>query len=162
LGQLEAQGPPKPPTPPKGYWTGSTADGHLRAISPLAPKGKGVYPIQTKSGIRWKDAKSGRFTKSPETGKIALGHYRSRFGDGYIDAAKRIGADWYEVPASAWSKISRKERWAMNRLFIDEAMKRGDDVFFATGWESWKTYYGRELRYLRSKGVDISRVKKQW
>ncbi len=118
--------------------------------------GRGLYPVRTPSGIRWKDPLTGRFVQKPSSGKIVLGHYDPAGQKGYVEVAKKLQADFYQVPGAVWNKLTKKEAWDMNKLFIDEALDRGDKIILGTTLRPGKNYFARELRYLREKGVDLS------
>ena len=125
-------------------------------------KGYGVYPVETPKGIRWKDPNTGKFVKAPSQGKVVIGHFPV-----YKEVALQIDATYLQFPKLFWKKMwkSKKfnELWEINRIFLREALNRGDEIIFATDWGKKWSYFARELWYLRKQGINVfEKIKKLW
>ncbi len=133
----------------------------ILGTGPTSKKEYGVYPVETKRGIRWRMEGKRGFVKAPKKGKIVLGHNPQ-----YVELSKNIDATYLQIPKNAWDKLYQnkqfKKLWRYNENFIHEALKRGDNIIFASDWDRKISYFGRELWLLRNKGKDISKVKKGW
>ncbi len=81
----------------------------------------------------------------------------------YEPLAEELGANYFKVSNEVWNSLDREGRWALNRAFLDEAVKRGDEFILATplsGLDELNTmvgFYGDELRYLNNvHGYNLS------
>jgi len=133
----------------------------ILGAGPTSKKGYGVYPVETQRGIRWRMEGKRGFVKAPKKGKIVLGHHPQ-----YVELSGNIDAIYLQIPKNVWDKLYQskqfKKLWKYNENFINEALKRGDNIIFASDWDRKISYFGRELWLLRNKGKDISKVKKGW
>lgn len=86
-------------------------------------------------------------------GKTVLGHFPEykRLGDS-------LNARTFQIPESAWNKMSEAERWGANQKFLDRMISRGDEVLLATPLDRVRpgSYFARELEYMGSKGFTPS------
>jgi RHS repeat-associated protein len=80
-------------------------------------------------------------------GKVVFGHLPH-----YKSYAKEIGADFLDIPKEVWDKLSKSEAWALNKLFLDEVIKRGDEIYLATELRKGRSFYKKELKYLKKHG----------
>jgi RHS repeat-associated protein len=78
-----------------------------------------------------------------------LGHYPQ-----YVELAKQMSANRFQIPAKVWEQLSDAERWAANQRFLDRAVARGDSIILATPITEMRlgSWYAREIEYLRSLG----------
>ena len=81
-----------------------------------------------------------------------LGHY-----PGNKDFAVRIGAKFLDIPQEVWNRLSEASRWAINRLFLDLAIARGDRIVLSTPLSEVRpgSYLEREIAYLFSLGYQF-------
>jgi len=125
-----------------------------RRVLKKTNRGYGVYPIQTSRGIRWRMEGKRGFVKAPDNGKFVLGSHPD-----YINLGKKIDATYYNVPKKVWSRMSKKEAWKKNILFLDEMLKNEFKLNLSNFPKGKYKYFTRELWYLRSKGIDLSKIK---
>jgi hypothetical protein len=90
---------------------------------------------------------------SPLKGEAVLGHYPE-----YIHVSDKIGGKRFNIPVSAWEKMTVAERWAANVKFLDRCIARGDSFVLATPIKNAipGSYYQKELNYLFQKGYRLS------
>ena len=83
---------------------------------------------------------------------IVLGHYPA-----YVTLAAKLGADYFNLPESRWNRMSRRQRWAANREFLNKMIGNGSQFVFASHPRAVRpgTWFHRELLYLQSHGVRI-------
>jgi len=86
-------------------------------------------------------------------GKTVLGHYPE-----YKSLAESLSARRFNIPESAWNKMSEAERWGANQKFLDRMISRGDDVILATPLDKVRpgSYFARELEYMSGRGYGPS------
>lgn len=80
-----------------------------------------------------------------------LGHYEK--------FAKELGANYFKIPSSVWTKMTKTEIWNANRTFLDRAIKRGDDFMLSSPIKNIKDVSGvlrRELDYLVDNGYKLN------
>jgi RHS repeat-associated protein len=131
-------------------------------FKPPSTGGYGVYPEETPSGVRWRDTDTGQYTSAPSKGKTVLGHDPT-----YIKKAKEMDATYLKIPEKVLDKLlgqkKFKEIWKIDKLFVKEAFKRGDQIIFATDWTRKWSYFARELWHLRKLGMNVfEQIKKLW
>ena len=85
-------------------------------------------------------------------GTIVLGHYPE-----YCSLAKRIGAEYFNMPKDEWDKMDDASRWAANQKFLDEAIARGDEIVLSSMLRHSGSWFERELEYLAGKGYTPAR-----
>jgi RHS repeat-associated protein len=72
----------------------------------------------------------------------------------YIDAARAMNANVYNIPDRLWSILNfAGQAWTTNRAFLDASIWRGQQFFLNTPPVGVDGYYAMELRYLISKGI---------
>jgi RHS repeat-associated protein len=110
--------------------------------------GLGMYVLDITGGTLLKEA-----GKAVAKGVTVLGSYNPITG-GYINLAKKIGANYFEIPAEIWSKMTPSERWIANQKFLDRVIVRGDNIRLSNSAFTAKsgTSFYNELQYLYSKG----------
>jgi hypothetical protein len=88
-----------------------------------------------------------------QRGTTVLGHYPA-----YLNMAKSLRARVFNMPMSAWSRMSPAEQWAANTRFLDRAIARGDNLVLATpAFEAVpNSFFARELEYLMRQGYTLS------
>ena len=71
--------------------------------------------------------------------------------------AERVGGRFLNIPMSVWDKLSPDERWAVNKRFLEEAIRAGDRIILATPGDMARSgsYFMRELHYLMSRGYRL-------
>ncbi len=95
---------------------------------------------------------------APRAATVVIGHFPE-----YTDLAAQIGGKVFSVPKSTWEKIGLEggveAQWALNKAFLDKALKEGARFVLATRAELARvgSFYERELQYLFSKGYKVSR-----
>lgn len=59
----------------------------------------------------------------------------------------------FDVPESAWARMSPDEQWAANQRFLDRTIARGNEIRLSTRADRARpgSFYERELEYLISK-----------
>ena len=85
-------------------------------------------------------------------GTIVLGHHPD-----YCDLAKRIWADYLNIPSDEWNKMDDATRWAANRKFLDDAIAHGDEIVLSSELHHSGSWFERELEYMASKGYTPAR-----
>ena len=85
--------------------------------------------------------------------QTVLGHYPD-----YVKVSDELGARRFEIPESAWNKMSSAEQWEANKKFLDRMISKGDDVILGTpaGQARSGSYYAKELDYLKSQGYRLN------
>jgi len=53
-----------------------------------------------------------------------IGPYRTN--PNYIDIAKNIGGNYFKIPQADWDAMSTAEKIFANKVFLDDAVERGD------------------------------------
>jgi hypothetical protein len=90
---------------------------------------------------------------------IVIGRYRA-----YIELGERLKARVFNIPPDEWDALTPKQRWALNREFLDSAMAAGEQIILATAPE--KVLPGStlemELDYLASYGYVPKLIGDQW
>lgn len=78
-----------------------------------------------------------------------LGHF-----PGYLEKAKSLGANSFNIDPKVWSKMTEAEKWTANKGFLDDVIKRGDNVTLSTKRSEIRkgSYLEREVEYLLSNG----------
>jgi hypothetical protein len=92
-------------------------------------------------------ASAGKVTK--QAGTTVLGHFPE-----YVNKARELGANYFNIPSNTWNKMTDAERWAANKQFLDEALARGDRIVLATALDAVRpgTFLEREITYLKELG----------
>lgn len=82
-------------------------------------------------------------------GQTVIGHYPE-----YKQLGENLNAKTFQIPEGIWNTMTDAERWAANKAFIDNAIKRGDEIVLSTPLNQVRpeSYFARELEYLGSKG----------
>jgi hypothetical protein len=85
----------------------------------------------------------------PPKGQTVLGHFPQ-----YKQLGDSLDARTFNIPESAWNKMSEAERWEANQKFLDRMIARSDEILLATPLDKVRpgSYFARELEYLGSKG----------
>jgi hypothetical protein len=90
---------------------------------------------------------------------IVIGRYRL-----YIDEAKRLHADVFNLPPQQWALLTPDQQWALNKEFLDKAIAANDQIWLATPPE--KVPLGsaleKELNYLATRGWFPKWVDDHW
>jgi len=97
--------------------------------------------------------KPSKVAEATEGRTTVLGSYNKITG-GYVGLAKKLGANYFEIPTNIWSKMTPAEQWAANTKFLDRMIARGDNIVLsnsAFGAKAGTSFY-KELQYLYSKG----------
>jgi hypothetical protein len=72
----------------------------------------------------------------------------------YLELGERLKAKVFNIPQSEWDTMTREQRWAINREFLDAAIAAGEQIILATAPE--KVPLGStlemELEYLATYG----------
>ena len=91
-----------------------------------------------------------------ESGVTVIGSFDA--GPSYVDFAESTGANYFSVPEDEWASMSEEEQWQLNQKFLDDAIERGDAIKLSSSPldAEERTGYYKELRYLESKGYQIS------
>jgi hypothetical protein len=76
----------------------------------------------------------------------------------YEELGQQIGAKYLDVNPGIWGKLSADSRWALNRDFLDNAIKMGNDfVLSNNGLKAAEgTTFYKEIQYMLSKGYKLS------
>jgi hypothetical protein len=124
--------------------------------------GYGVYPEETPSGVSWRDSKTGQYISAPSKGKTVLGHAPE-----FVEKAQELDATYLKIPETLLNRLKGqnkfKEIWKIDKLFVTEAFKRGDQIIFATDWLRKWSYFARELWHLRKLGMNVfEQIQKLW
>jgi len=83
---------------------------------------------------------------------VVLGSY-SQYPN-YINAAKALGANVYNLPSPVWSMLKEfGATWTANQAFLDASIWRGQQFFLSTAPIGASGTYAQELQYLISKGI---------
>ncbi len=91
---------------------------------------------------------------------VSIGHWPD-----YIDMARFLGTQPFDVPLSVWEKMNPAEKWAANERFLEQAIARGDSFFLSTPLRSLQkinrltgeeTGFWKEIQYLILKGYRLS------
>ena len=144
---------------------GSLADGYNGEGSGLAraaiDDALTFFPLGAVAGAAVKFGrmvKAARVAKSVAPAKRAsnqtvLGHYPD-----YVKVSDKIGARRFEIPETAWNKMSPAEQWGANKKFLERMISKGDEVILGTpaGQSRSGSYYARELDYLKSQGYRLN------
>jgi len=85
-------------------------------------------------------------------GKIVLGHWPE-----YLSLATAIGAEVFNLPKEQWDRLDDVGRWQANRKFLDDAIKRNDEIVLSTTNVKRGSWFERELRYLSEQGYSPAR-----
>ncbi len=87
-----------------------------------------------------------------------LGSYNKVTG-GYLALAKKMNANYFEIAAEVWAKMTGPERWLANVKFLDKAIARGDVFILSNSAKEAKagTYFYKELQYLYSKNYKVAK-----
>jgi RHS repeat-associated protein len=120
---------------------------------PTPSKGNGVYPEETPEGIIWRNGETGAVTSPPSQGKTVVGHNPK-----YADKAEEIGANYFKITQKMEDSMTQKEIWALDELFVKEAVKRGDEIIFANKLINIRSFFTRELHLFRRLGVDVDEI----
>jgi hypothetical protein len=102
---------------------------------------------------RFLDAGKALFN-SCSKGQTVIGKYPQ-----YLQKAEELGANRFNIPMDIWNKMSAAERWAANKQFLDDAIRRGDEFILANPVTNINTvggYFRRELEYLIQQGYKLS------
>jgi len=78
-----------------------------------------------------------------------------------LDEAENMGAAALNIGPKMWNFLdSMSEGWTANKAFLDTAMARGMNIYFATpASQAGFGYYLMELQYLREKlGTSFSEL----
>jgi hypothetical protein len=134
-------------------WGAKTASGKFYGQESASGEmtGREAAPRLGFGGLAEKNA-SGALVAAKEigtVGKSVLGHYPE-----YKTLAESLSARRFNIPESAWNKMSEAERWGANQKFLDRMISRGDDVILATPLDKVRpgSYFARELEYMSSRG----------
>ena len=76
----------------------------------------------------------------------------------YEKLAERLSANKFHLSDAVWKAMSHEERWAANRKFLDEAIKRGDEIIlsnFVPNIDSQVGFFRMELDYLLQNGYEL-------
>jgi RHS repeat-associated protein len=86
---------------------------------------------------------------------VVLGPWRAAAGSlNYVQTARAIGANAYNVPTWLWQGLNYfGESWTANRAFLQMSIWRGQQFFMSAETESATGTFARELQYLISKGI---------
>lgn len=79
----------------------------------------------------------------------------------YIALSDKLGARRFDLGPSTWAVLgSGSARWTANREFLDAMIKANDHFVFSNDPRLARpgTWFFRELAYLRSQGLTLSRV----
>jgi RHS repeat-associated protein len=88
---------------------------------------------------------------------VVLGGYNQY--PNYIDAARSIGANVYNIPGWLWNGLNDVgQAWTANRAFLDASIARGQQFYLSTAPVGTTGAFAQELQYLTSKGIGPS----QW
>lgn len=91
----------------------------------------------------------------PSSGEGARGTtVLGRTADGYLDVAASLGARGLNVPNFLWTRMTRDQKWRVNRAFLDAGIRRGDAFRLVTPpFAPYLTnLYGMEISYMLSRG----------
>jgi RHS repeat-associated protein len=88
-------------------------------------------------------------------GRILLGRYPD-----YVVRASQLNARVFNLPSDVYNAMSPEAQWAANTRFIDKALSRGDEIILSNPLSAATpgTSFLRELEYLTTKGVDVSKL----
>jgi hypothetical protein len=76
----------------------------------------------------------------------------------YEKLAERLSANKFHLSDEVWNAMSPEARWEANRKFLDEVIKRGDEIIlsnFVPNIESQRGFFRMELDYLSKKGYEL-------
>jgi hypothetical protein len=96
--------------------------------------------------------------KNPTTG-VAPGTRVLGKNPYYLDFAEEVGGKRFQIPDEIWNKMSPDARWMANQKFLDRGVALGEPFALSnkvTDIGSVTGYYGKELRYLQSKGYVLN------
>ena len=83
---------------------------------------------------------------------VVLGSYLQY--PNYIDAARSLGANVFNVRPWIWSALNLTgQTWTANRAFLDASIARGQQFYLSTAPLGASGYFATELEYLTSRGV---------
>jgi hypothetical protein len=90
-----------------------------------------------------------------EGGRTVLGHFPE-----YVEMSNALMARRYEIPGSAWDRMSPSRRWAANEQFLERTVARGDEIQLSTRHDRINpdpnNYLRREIAYLEGRGYRVS------
>ncbi len=69
----------------------------------------------------------------------------------YVELSNNIDGNYFQIPPKAWDVMTPEQRWFENRVFLDDAIDRGD-TFLISGPFRAGSYTEKEIEYLTSKG----------
>jgi len=85
-------------------------------------------------------------------GVTVLGKYGT-----YNTIGGQYGFNFMDVDKAVWDSLDDAERWAVNKKFLDDAVKRGDTFYLSNPDASDFTGgYSRELEYLNGLGYQVN------
>ncbi len=88
---------------------------------------------------------------------VVLGSYNQY--PNYINAAKSIGANVYNIPGWLWNGLNAVgQTWTANKAFLDASIARGQQFYLSTAPVGATGAFAQELQHLTSKGIGPS----QW
>jgi hypothetical protein len=93
---------------------------------------------------------------------IVIGRYQAT--PSYIELAKKLGAKWFAIPQSEWHAMTREQRWAINRDFLDAAIMGGEQIILECAPEKVPpgSTLEMELEYLGTLGYFPRLIGKHW
>jgi len=82
----------------------------------------------------------------------------------YLELAKKLGANAFNIPESQWDAMTPEERWAINREFLDSAMAAGEQIILECAPEKVEpgSTLEKELEYLRTLGYRPRLIGDRW
>ena len=102
-----------------------------------------------------------------DASSIVLGKYDKKGLTGYIEKAKELGAQYFNI--DNWGELSKvyddEEIWKINEKFLDIQIGSGRDIYFshnpfvAIGEDS---FYAREIGYLQEHGFTFEKIGDIW
>ena len=77
----------------------------------------------------------------------------------YHDLADKLGARYFDIPKKAWDKMTHDQRVAANKLFLDRAIARGDEIILATPYFNAPkgSFFHMEVQHLVDRGYRFSK-----
>ena len=89
-------------------------------------------------------------------GVTVLGHFPL-----YARVSDELGARHLDIFPRHWSNWNSTQQWSENRYFLDRTLARNDRIVLTHAPRRAKpgSNYDRELRYLQSNGVVVTRFR---
>jgi hypothetical protein len=78
---------------------------------------------------------------------------------GYEVLGRSEGATFMSVPDEIWKHLDESGKWDLNKKFLDRIVKQSKEIVFSHDprlYINSDSFFGKEIRYLLSKGFKIS------